>query len=88
LDLRARRRIADRVLLFAAGQLLAEGTPSVARPDVGKTYGRRLRRSGFRLITTTPSAEDLADPSRIRVFAVIDGRASELKPTDALTRHR
>jgi hypothetical protein len=80
----SRRRLPERVMVFADGRLLAAGAPSIARPDVARAHGRAVERSGYSLATTTAAAPALADPSRVRVFALLGDRASELKPTESL----
>jgi hypothetical protein len=75
----SRKRIADRVYVFADGQPLVAGAPAVERPDVARAHGRPLLRSGFRLRVFTTRAKEFSDPARLRVVAVSDGRASELQ---------
>ena len=69
--------IADRVMAFASGRLVAMGQPSEERADVSATHGAGARFSGFRL---TPAGKRL-DSEDIRVFAVTDGLATELERT-------
>ena len=50
-----------------------------------KAYGKGALLSGYRLTARADDPKRLADLSRLRVFAVVDGRASELKPSPALS---
>jgi hypothetical protein len=68
-----RDRVADRILLFADGRLVAQAEPSTPRPDVAATFGREVKRSGFQ-----SSGVVGRDTARIQVVAMSDGRASEL----------
>jgi hypothetical protein len=70
---RERHRVADRVLVFADGRLVAQAKPSTPRPDVAAKFGRELERSGFQL-----SGIVARDDARIEVVATSAGRASEL----------
>ena len=82
-DPRKRRRV-ERVLVFADGRLVAAGRPAVPRPDVVASLGRAALYSGFRLVASIPDAEAVAaTPSRLRVFGMLDGRATELARVDA-----
>jgi hypothetical protein len=77
-DPRGEARV-DRVLVFADGRLLASVRPDVPRLDVAERFGRPTLFSGYRLTTVlTDAAELVGDPGRLRVFAVLDGRAAEL----------
>lgn len=75
------RRVADCVLVFAAGRLLAALPPVATRLDIGNAHGRALEQSGFHFDGPRKLGEQLADPWRVRVFAVVGRRASELKRT-------
>ena len=68
-----RDRVADRVLVFADGKLVAQAEPSTPRPDVAAKFGREVERSGFQL-----SGIVGRDNARIQVVAMSAGRASEL----------
>lgn len=68
-----RDRVADRVLVFADGRLVAQGEPSTPRPDVAAKFGREVERSGFQL-----SGIVGRDNALIQVVAMSAGRASEL----------
>jgi Sulfatase len=74
-----RTRPADRVFVFADGRLLTDGFPTLDRPDIAKTYGPRVLRSGYRLEASTAAAGTLAKRGRIRVVALSGARASELE---------
>ena len=67
----------DRVLLFAGDRFLGASTPRQKRPDVVKVLGGGPLRSGFSL-----SAAGDAGAGELRVFAVVDDRASELPRAD------
>jgi hypothetical protein len=68
-----RDRVAERVLVFADGKLVAQGEPSTPRPDVAAKFGGEVERSGFGL-----SGIVARDNARIQVVAMSAGRASEL----------
>jgi len=79
----ARDRLADRVLLFDDGRLLKTGRPTKDRPDIAEALGDRLTRSGFVIAAVTDQADEIADdPSRLRVFAAVGNRASELEASE------
>lgn len=73
-------RPADRVYLFAGDRLLAAGSVAVARRDLVKGFGPGLAQAGY-AFTAIGDPEATANPGRVRVFAVVDGRASELRPS-------
>jgi hypothetical protein len=75
-------RPADRVLVFSDGELLVEGVPSRARPDVAEAQGAGTLRSGFRLSVATGRSRAIARKKDFRVFAISGGHASELPPTE------
>ncbi len=68
-----RPRAAERVIAFSGSRLLGSTRPDADRPDLAKRFGRGLARAGFRIGGSTPVGPN--DP-RLRVFAVLDGRAS------------
>ena len=68
------RRPADRLIAFAGGRLLASGQPTIVRPDVSRTRGDAVARSGFRLTTRVRGVA----PSDVRVYAIVGERASQL----------
>jgi Sulfatase len=68
-----RDRVAERVLVFADGKLVAQGEPSTPRPDVAAKFGGEVELSGFGL-----SGIVARDNARIQVVAMSAGRASEL----------
>ena len=75
-----RRAAVDQVLVFADRRLLARTSASISRPDVARTLGRAAANAGYQVRIAYPSADRAAaDPSRLSVFAVLGGRASELK---------
>jgi hypothetical protein len=77
-----RGRAADEVLAFAGSRFVAAARPQGARPDLARKFGRGLATAGFTLSGTTPAKEGGAQ-APLRVFAVLDGRASPLPGTDA-----
>ncbi|HYP48428.1 MAG TPA: hypothetical protein VEQ61_07285 [Thermoleophilaceae bacterium] len=72
---RARNRPVDRIVAFDGRRMLAQETPGVPRPDIAKNLGKSAAKAGFALRANALRGE----LSRIRVFAVSDGKASELK---------
>jgi hypothetical protein len=74
-------RVADRVVVFADGRVLASGSPTVDRPDVADTHGAGVLGSGFQL-TAGVSGQATRLAKRLRVFAIHGDRASELKVTE------
>jgi mannosyltransferase len=77
--------VADWVLAFSGGRLLSAGWPSVIRVDVAKAYGQPVLLAGYEL-TAPPGTGHPIDPSKVHVFAVVGGRASELELTDDAAR--
>ena len=66
----------------SSGRILLVGStrPDGVRVDVVPGFGRPALYSGYRLAISLPDAQELAaDPSRLRVFGVLGGRASELE---------
>ncbi|HEU0024577.1 MAG TPA: sulfatase-like hydrolase/transferase, partial [Thermoleophilaceae bacterium] len=85
-DPKAGRR-AGRVLVFAGRTLIGSGPTGVARLDVAEDLGRLAVLSGYRLDVIHRDAEQVAgDPSRVRVFGVLGGRASELRYSESARR--
>jgi uncharacterized membrane protein len=76
----AGRRGVDWVLLFAGRRLLAAGWPRAPRADVAKSLGSGALISGFSLATPAMPHQRLPAPGRLRVFAVVGKRASEVTP--------
>lgn len=74
----ASRRPAERVFLFAGGELLASATPFTPRPGLAGRLGAAAQRAGFELRTLSSRARLIRDPSRLRVIATAGGSASEL----------
>jgi hypothetical protein len=73
-----RRDVADWVLAFSDGRLIAVGWPNVIRPDLAKAFGRALLLAGYNLNVRTTRDSPL-NLSRLRVFALTGNRASELE---------
>ena len=66
---------AELVLAFYENQLIASAKPRVTRPDVGKAFAsEKLDYCGFSLSFASSIADKL---SKVRVFAVLDGAATE-----------
>jgi hypothetical protein len=64
--------------VFANGRLVADGKPTLPRPDLAAEYGKASLNATFALAgssgtTTTPSESD------VEVFAVVDNRESALE---------
>jgi 4-amino-4-deoxy-L-arabinose transferase-like glycosyltransferase len=74
----------SQVLLFEDGRLVAVGTPAL-RPDVAASFGRQALPAGF---TIEASSRSGGASKRVRVFAVVDDRATELHPTESARRRR
>ena len=70
------RAAAERVLVFADGELVHSGTPSAGRADLGRLYPG-LGRSGFVFDLPQDVVGDGGEVE-LRFFAVRDGTASEL----------
>jgi Sulfatase len=64
-----------RILVFAGDRLVAEGAPSVERPDVAKNLGGQAKMSGFGLRVPLQGV----DPSQLSVFALSGGEAAKLQ---------
>jgi hypothetical protein len=74
------RRLPDCVLVFAGRRLIAAGPPMVERPDIAVIYSAAVEHAGFKfgVPMTAARATQLASRRRVRVFAVLGRRASEL----------
>ncbi len=68
---------ADRVLVFAGDELVASGTPSVGRADLGRQY-RGLGRSGFVFDLPRDRVGDGSETTPLRFVAIRGDSASEL----------
>jgi 4-amino-4-deoxy-L-arabinose transferase-like glycosyltransferase len=77
----ARPRPADWVLVFSGSQLVAVSASGNRRPDIAKHHGASASLAGFAAALAAPS-----DVSAIRVFAVVDGQASELPLSETAKR--
>ena len=78
------RRPADQVMLFADGRVLQTAAPSTLKPSLAERFGPALARAGFAFGATGAAAQVAATPERLRVVAILDGRASALKPATGL----
>jgi Dolichyl-phosphate-mannose-protein mannosyltransferase len=77
-----RPQLVDWVLFFSRGRLLAVSPSGGLRQDLASTHGPAATLAGFeRSLGDAP-----ADPSMIRVFAVVGDRASELPLSSAAER--
>jgi hypothetical protein len=74
-------RPAERVLAFSGSRLLAVGKLRL-RPDLAERFGKGALTSGFE-VSARIAAKDIA---RVRLFAVVDGRASRLRVTGTARR--
>ena len=74
----AHGRAAERVLLVSGDRLIQAGTPTGPRDDLAAQYGPGVALAGFEF--TGVNAQGVNGGSgRLRVFAVVEGRASELR---------
>jgi hypothetical protein len=69
---------AERILVFVRGRLVAQGVPTLDRPDVQAKLGAGAVRSGFLL----PAGVTEVEEDDFRVFAVRGDRATELPGYD------
>ncbi len=74
----AHGQAAERVLLFSGDRLIQAGTLTGPREDLAAQYGQGVALAGFEF-TGVDAGEARGGPGRLRVFAVVDGRASELR---------
>jgi hypothetical protein len=72
------KRAVDRILVFAGGRLVAQGEPTLVRPDISGRFGPEAARSGFELRAAVPDGEGDA----VRAFAIAGDAASELPRWD------
>jgi len=72
------------VSVFADDRLLQAGPPGVPRLDLAKQFGPKAVLGGYEFRGLAAPAH-AATPDRLRVFAVVDGRATELEPTGSNT---
>ena len=70
-----RRTVADRVVVFAGRRFLGSAPPLRSRGDLVKPFGAYAARAGFQVTIPVEGVDEDA----VRVFAVSDGRASELE---------
>lgn len=74
-----RVRGAQRIVVFSGGRFVSAVVPSDPRPDLADRYGRGLGKAGFVLDATPSAAPRGSAPQPLRVFAVLDGRASPVR---------
>jgi Sulfatase len=74
----AHERAAERVLLFAGTELVQAVTPAAQRSDLAKQFGPGVGTAGYEF-TGVDADQVPGGASRLRVFAVVDGKASELR---------
>jgi hypothetical protein len=73
-------RPADALFIVDGGRVIAIGTPTVLRADVAAENGKAVEASGFAVSAPVAHARELAASGRIRTFAAVDARATELQP--------
>ena len=76
----AHRRPSDQVFLFADGRLVQSATPSTPKPKLAERVGSGLARAGFAFGATGEAARVVATPERLRVVAMVNGRATAIRP--------
>jgi hypothetical protein len=72
------RRPARLLVAFDRGRLVAAARTSLDRPDIAEKFGRRYLSTGFELKMVRDDAEALAQPGRLRIFAVSSEAAWEV----------
>jgi 4-amino-4-deoxy-L-arabinose transferase-like glycosyltransferase len=75
---------ADWILAFADGRLVASGRPNVPRPDV-MGDSQAIPFSGFELTAPATDTTEGDERPRLRIFAVLGKRASELESGEGRT---
>lgn len=79
-------KVAERIVVFANGTLVASARPRAARPDVTTALSNdKIEYCGF---TLSFPAKNIGDLEKIRVFALHDGVATELPNSAAIAVHR
>jgi hypothetical protein len=71
---------ADAVFAFVDGRLLGMTVPAIPRKDVARSYGNAVAGCGFGFRAAIAGALSRLPSKRLRVFAAVGGRASELPP--------
>ena len=82
---------APLVLAFAGDAFLGSARPSVARPDLKRTYGQQLANAGFELSGWAAGPRPGSPQAPVRVFAIVGRAAVELpgpRPPSAAERAR
>jgi hypothetical protein len=72
-------RVADWVLVFSKQRLVAAGFPNIERRDIAKQYGAAVALAGFWFSAPIRRPDRFAEPSKLRVIALAEDRASELE---------
>jgi hypothetical protein len=73
-------RPADSLFVLDGDRVIAIASPTVLREDVAASFGRAVDACGFAVTTPAEHARELASSGRIRTFAAVGSRASELPP--------
>ena len=79
------------VLAFAGDAFLGSVRPSVARPDLKRSYGEQLATAGFELSGWAAGPRPGSPQAPVRVFAIVGRTAVELpgpRPPSAAERAR
>ena len=79
-DPRKRAKV-TRVVVFVDGRLAGSVRPSLPRGDLVEPYGPAAITGGYRVVVPVPGSDAAEDPDRVRVFALMGKRASELART-------
>jgi Sulfatase len=74
----AHGQAAERVLLFSGDRLIQAATPTGPREDLAAQFGPGVALAGFEF-TGVDADPGGRGPGRLRVFAMVAGRASELR---------
>jgi len=70
---------ARQVVVFAGDRFVASARPDVPRPDLRSKYGTGLANAGFELKGWAGGPRPGSPEAPLRVFALVDGAASELR---------
>jgi hypothetical protein len=70
---------ARQVVVFAGDRFVASARPDVPRPDLRSKYGTGLANAGFELKGWVGGPRPGSPEAPLRVFALVDGGASELR---------
>ena len=73
-------RPADALFVVDGDRAIGIASATVLRPDVAAAYGHQVDGCGFKITVPVEHAEELAGSGRIRIFAAVGSRATELQP--------